>query len=148
MWALAESTLHNFDSVAISLSSDLQIRWYGLAYLAGFLLGWLGLRWMARTQRSLVPERSVGDLIVYTIVGIIIGGRLGYALFYQPELLWTFSPSFPWWELLAIHRGGMASHGGMIGLIIAMALFARRQRLPMLHAFYQYQSTVFEDGGK
>lgn len=133
MWALAESTLHNFDSVAISLSSDLQIRWYGLAYLAGFLLGWLGLRWMARTQRSLVPERSVGDLIVYTIVGIIIGGRLGYALFYQPELLWTFSPSFPWWELLAIHRGGMASHGGMIGLIIAMALFARRQRLPMLH---------------
>ena len=133
MWALAESTLHDFDSVAISLSPDLQIRWYGLAYLGGFLLGWLGLRWMARTQRSLVPERSVGDLIMYTVVGIIIGGRLGYAMFYQPELLWTFSSSFPWWELLAIHRGGMASHGGMIGLIIAMALFARRQRLPLLH---------------
>jgi phosphatidylglycerol:prolipoprotein diacylglycerol transferase len=133
MWTLAESTLHDFNSVAISLSPDLQIRWYGLAYLAGFLIGWLGLRWMARTQRSLVAERSVGDLIVYAVVGIMVGGRLGYALFYQPTLLWTFSPSFPWWELLAINRGGMASHGGMIGLFVAMALFSRRQRLPVLH---------------
>lgn len=133
MWTLAESTLHDFDSVAISLSPDLQIRWYGLAYLAGFLVGWLGLRWMARTKRSLVPERSVGDLIVYTVVGIIVGGRLGYALFYQPSLFWTFSPSFPWWELFAINRGGMASHGGMIGLFIAMLLFSIRQRLPLLH---------------
>jgi len=133
MWLLAESTVHDFNPIAVSLSDDLSIRWYGVAYLAGFLIGWALLRWMSRTKRSLIPERNVGDLIVYAVVGVIVGGRLGYALFYQPSLLWTFSPSFPWWELLAINRGGMASHGGMLGLVIAMLLFGRRQQLPALH---------------
>lgn len=133
MWLLAESTVHDFNPIAVSLSDDLAIRWYGVAYLAGFLIGWALLRWMSRTERSLIPERNVGDLIVYAVVGVIVGGRLGYALFYQPSLLWTFSPSFPWWELLAINRGGMASHGGMLGLVIAMLLFGRRQQLPALH---------------
>ena len=133
MWLLAESTVHDFNPIVVSLSDDLSIRWYGVAYLAGFLIGWALLRWMSRTERSLIPERNVGDLIVYAVVGVIVGGRLGYALFYQPSLLWTFSPSFPWWELLAINRGGMASHGGMLGLVIAMLLFGRRQQLPALH---------------
>ncbi|MCH2139060.1 MAG: prolipoprotein diacylglyceryl transferase [Phycisphaerales bacterium] len=133
MWLLAESMVHDFDPVAIWLSSDLAIRWYGLAYLAGFLIAWGMLRWMSRTKRSLVPERSVGDLIMYAVVGVIAGGRLGYAAFYQPSLLWTFSDSLPWWELLAIHRGGMASHGAMIGIIVSMWLFARRQHVPTLH---------------
>jgi phosphatidylglycerol:prolipoprotein diacylglycerol transferase len=135
MWLLAESTLHDFDSVAIWLSDGLQIRWYGLAYLAGFLIGWVMLKWLSRTNRSLVPERSVGDLLVYAVVGVIVGGRLGYVVFYRPELLWTFSDAFPWWELLAINRGGMASHGGMIGLAVSMWLFGRRHQLGMLHLF-------------
>lgn len=130
---VAESYLHRLDSVAIPLSSDWGIRWYGLAYAAGFLLAWLLIRWMARTDRSVVPAGAVGDLMVYSVVGVLVGGRLGYALFYRPELLISFSASPPWWELLAIHRGGMASHGGILGVVVAMAIFAWKHRLPSLH---------------
>ncbi|MCP4757976.1 MAG: prolipoprotein diacylglyceryl transferase [Planctomycetes bacterium] len=130
---IAESYLHRLDPVAIPLSSDWGIRWYGLAYLAGFVIAWLLIRWMARTGRSLVPEAAVGDLVVYCVVGVLVGGRLGYAFFYQPEILISFSASPPWWELLAIHRGGMASHGGIIGVVVAMIIFARRHALPAMH---------------
>lgn len=130
---LAESYLHRLDSVALPLSPDLGIRWYGLAYAAGFVVAWLCIRWMARTGRSVIPERAVADLMMYAVVGVLVGGRLGYALFYKPELFITFSPSPPWWELLAIHRGGMASHGGILGVIVAMFIFARKNQLPGLH---------------
>jgi len=130
---VAESYLHRLDPVVVPLSPTWGIRWYGLAYLAGFVLAWLFIRWMARTDRSPLAPRAVGDLMVYAVVGVIVGGRLGYALFYRPEILVTFSSSPPWWELLAIHRGGMASHGGIIGVITATIIFAYRHRLPSLH---------------
>jgi len=130
---VAESYLHRLDSVAIPLSSDWGIRWYGLAYAAGFLIGWLLIRWMAQTGRSIVPKPAVGDLMVYSVVGVLVGGRLGYAAFYRPELFINFTASPPWWELLAIHRGGMASHGGILGVLIAMVIFAWKHRLPSLH---------------
>ena len=130
---VAESYLHRLDSVAVPLSPDWGIRWYGLAYAAGFLIGWLLIRWMADTGRSIVPRRAVGDLMVYSVVGVLVGGRLGYAVFYDPGLFISFSASPPWWELLAIHRGGMASHGGILGVLIAMVVFAWKHRLPTLH---------------
>ena len=130
---LAESYLHRLDPVAIPLSSDWGIRWYGLAYAFGFIIAWLLVRWMARTGRSIVPAAAVGDLMVYAVVGVLVGGRLGYALFYQPELFVDFSASPPWWELLAIHRAGMASHGGILGVLVAMVIFARKHHLPALH---------------
>ena len=130
---IAESYLHRLNPVAIPLSSDWGIRWYGLAYLAGFVIAWLFIRWMAKSGRSLVPEAAVSDLVVYCVIGVLVGGRLGYAFFYRPAILISFSASPPWWELLAIHRGGMASHGGIIGVVVAMVLFARRHALPPLH---------------
>jgi len=130
---LAESYLHRLNPVALPISDDWGIRWYGIAYLAGFMIAWLLLRWMARTNRSLLSQQAVGDLLVYAVLGVLIGGRLGYATFYRPELFISFSASPPWWELLAIHQGGMASHGGMVGVAVAMLLFARRHALPGLH---------------
>ncbi len=130
---VAESYLHRLDPVAIPLSPTWGIRWYGLAYLAGFVVAWAFIRWMAKTDRSPLSHRAVGDLMVYAVIGVLVGGRLGYAAFYRPEILVTFTSSPPWWELLAIHRGGMASHGGIIGVLVAMVVFARRNRLPALH---------------
>ena len=63
-----------------------------------------------------------------------MGGRLGYVLLYQPSLLTDISSSPPWWGVLALHEGGMASHGGMVGVIVAAILFARREKIPWLHA--------------
>lgn len=130
---LAESYLHRLDPVAIPLSGALSIRWYGLAYLAGFIIAWVMIKWLVRTGRSLIPEEAISDLMVFIIAGVLIGGRLGYAIFYDPALLIEFSSQPPWWEFLNLPRGGMASHGGIIGVIAALLIFAHRHRLPSLH---------------
>lgn len=127
------SWLHTIDPFAVHFGGGVGLRWYGVAYVAAFAFAWLALGWLARRRLILVPAHAVGDLVLAVIVGTLVGGRLGYIAFYQPSLLWEFSSSAPWWGVLAINRGGMASHGGMIGIVIACALFARRHRLPVMH---------------
>ncbi len=101
------------------------VRWYGLSYATGFLVGWLLLRWLGKRGATPIRPERAADAILYAVVGVVVGGRLGYVLFYEPSLLWSFSSDPPWWGLLAINRGGMASHGGMIGVIIAAFVIAR-----------------------
>jgi phosphatidylglycerol:prolipoprotein diacylglycerol transferase len=125
--------VHTLHPMAIEIGNGFGIRWYGLAYAAGFFLAWLVMRWMAKTQRILLTPEQVADLMTYLIAGVIVGGRVGHVVFYEPQLLTTFHPEFPWWGLLDIHRGGMSSHGGIVGTIIASALFARRIGVPALH---------------
>ncbi|MAL99883.1 MAG: prolipoprotein diacylglyceryl transferase [Alteromonadaceae bacterium] len=109
-----------FDPVAISIG-PLDIHWYGLTYLFGFLAGWwLGTR-RARKPWSPLNEAQVGDLIFYIAMGVILGGRFGYVLFYNFD---KFIEN-PLW-LFMVWTGGMAFHGGLIGVILAMVLFARR----------------------
>lgn len=126
---LAESTVHTLDPFVFEIAPGVGPRWYGVSYLAGFVVGWLLLRALAR--RSLIPLRAdqVGDLLTYLVIGVVAGGRIGHVLFYERPLLWTFEPSFPWWGLLAIHKGGMSSHGGIIGVVLATWLFARRNSI-------------------
>jgi phosphatidylglycerol:prolipoprotein diacylglycerol transferase len=73
-----------------------------------------------------------GDFITACILGAVVGGRLGHVLLYDRELLWKFSTELPFWGVLEIHRGGMASHGGIAGVVIACTWFARRHGLPAL----------------
>lgn len=127
--------VHTLDPFAIEISSGFGIRWYGISYAAGFFLGWLLLRELARRERIGLTMPQVGDLMTYLIMGVVIGGRVGHVVFYEPHLLITFHSSLPWWGLLEIHKGGMSSHGGIIGSMIASVLFARRVRLPILHLF-------------
>ena len=109
-----------FDPVAIAIG-PLEIHWYGLTYLAAFLLGW----WLARlrTARPDAPvnNEQLADLLFYLALGVILGGRFGYVLFYHferflQEPLWLFQ----------IWEGGMSFHGGLIGVLLAMLLFARK----------------------
>jgi len=130
---LADAYFHTLDPVAIPLWGSLSVKWYGLAYAAGFVLGWLFIRWMARSGRAPLTVEAAGDLMFYVIVGVLAGGRLGYAIFYQPSLFITFYDHIPFWGLLAINEGGMASHGGIIGVILAVMLFARRNKVSSLH---------------
>ena len=133
---LAESYLHRLDSVAIHITQSLPIRWYGLAYAAGFLIGWWIIRWFAKTGRSQLTVEMAGDLMFYLIAGVLVGGRLGHVIFYghgKPFI--EFSADFPFWELLAINRGGMSAHGGIIGVIAACWIFAHRRRISALHLF-------------
>ena len=127
--------VHTLDPFAIEISSGFGIRWYGISYAAGFFLGWLLLRELARRERIGLTMLQVSDLMTYLIMGVVIGGRVGHVVFYEPHLLITFHSSLPGWGLLDIHKGGMSSHGGIIGSMIASVLFARRVRLPILHLF-------------
>ena len=113
-----------FDPVAIAIG-PVQIHWYGLTYLVAFgLFLWLAGRrvrqpWLAKAGWT---RRDVEDLLFYGVVGVILGGRLGYALFYKPGH-YAAHPL----EILAVWQGGMSFHGGLLGVLAAMALFARRR---------------------
>ncbi len=136
MALLAEAYLHTLDPFSIKFPASWPypgLRWYGLAYLAGFLVAWLIVRWMAKTHRTAIPTRAVADLMIYILLGVLVGGRVGYCIFYDPQLLIRFMPSLPYWGLLAINQGGMSSHGGMLGVVLALCIFGARNHLSKLH---------------
>jgi phosphatidylglycerol:prolipoprotein diacylglycerol transferase len=115
-----------FDPVAFSIG-PLAVRWYGLMYLLAFI-GFLLLgRLRAKDAWRGVSRQDVDDLLFYGVLGVILGGRLGYVLFYKPGY-YLSNPL----EIFMIWKGGMASHGGIIGVIIVMVLFARTHGKPFL----------------
>lgn len=110
----------------------LALRWYALAYIAGLLLGWrLILRILATprlwsTTAPATPEQ-IERLLTWVIFGVILGGRLGYVLFYQPGFFWQHPA-----EILRVWEGGMSFHGGFLGVAVAGIIFCRREGIPML----------------
>ncbi len=112
--------VHNLDPIAIPLRGDFGIRWYGLAYAAAFLIGGWLLRVYHQRGRSPLNEAQQSSLLLAVMVGVLLGGRLGFILLYEPEVLRDPAGIF------AIWRGGMASHGGIVGVILA-CLWAARQ---------------------
>ncbi len=126
---LAEAYLHQLDPFAVQFTENQGIRWYGLSYMLGFVVGWLLIKWLARSRRSTLPPEGVGDFLFYAIIGVIAGGRLGYCIFYQPDLFWD--P--PIIGVFFVWNGGMASHGGIVGVILACCFFARRRGLSAFH---------------
>lgn len=125
--------VHDFDPFALRISGDFGIRWYGLSYMMGFICAYLLISWLARRQKSGMTVQMVGDFITYGAVGTLVGGRLGYVLFYGPDLLLKFKSTFPYWGVLAVNEGGMASHGGIIGIVVACMLFARKYSVNSLY---------------
>lgn len=116
----------------------LAIRWYSLAYIAGVLGGWW---YIARLNRSTVrfctepvlSKKALDDIVVWAILGVVLGGRLGYVLFYQPGY-YLAHPS----QILHLWEGGMSFHGGVMGVIIAMAWFCRKYQV----AFFRLMDLV------
>ncbi|MBB6429747.1 prolipoprotein diacylglyceryl transferase [Algisphaera agarilytica] len=135
MTASLAAWLHTIDPYAIQLWEGGPIRWYGLSYLVGFLIAYLLVRRVARVGVSTLDYRRAADLIITFAISIVIGGRLGYVVFYKPELLIEFSDSLPYWGVLNIAGGGMSSHGGMIGGLAGAWYFAFRHKQPILHLF-------------
>ncbi len=120
--------LHDIDPIAFG-----PVRWYGLSYIAGFVIGYFMLRAMAKRGMLRIPAQAVLDALLALVIGVLVGGRLGSVIFYNPHLITEFTSSAPFWGVLAINRGGMASHGGMVGVILACWWIARVHKLPMLH---------------
>ena len=105
----------NIDPVAIAVG-PIVVRWYALAYLVGFLLGWqYCMAWARKCEGKRPNAEDIDDFLVWAIVGVILGGRLGYVLFYQPGYyLANLS------EILMLWHGGMSFHGGALGVMLSM----------------------------
>jgi phosphatidylglycerol:prolipoprotein diacylglycerol transferase len=121
----------SIDPIAIAIG-PLAIRWYALAYVAGILLAWWLARRIAANNAywagvSPIKPADVDDVIVWCAVGIVAGGRIGYVLFYQPQYFLS-NPA----EIFVVWRGGMSFHGGFLGTVLALILFARARKIPPL----------------
>ncbi len=114
------------DPIAIQIG-PLAIRWYALAYIAGILLAWWYAKRLSRRWQSSVSVDHLGDFVLWATLGIVLGGRLGYVLFYNLDQ-YLAEP----FQILVIWRGGMSFHGGLLGVIAATWLFARRRGIPIL----------------
>jgi phosphatidylglycerol:prolipoprotein diacylglycerol transferase len=120
-----------FDPILISVG-PFAIRWYALAYIFGILLGWLYARAIIGNQRlwggqAPLTTLDFDDFIVWVTVGIILGGRIGYVLFYNPAYF-AAHPA----DIIQLWHGGMSFHGGFTGCVLAVILFARRRGIPIL----------------
>lgn len=125
--------VHQLSPFLVHFSGVWGIRWYGLSYLTGFFFAWLSVWYMAKKGTIKMTPDDAGDFVMYIAIGTLVGGRLGYVLFYSPHLLFEFSNTLPFWGALEVHKGGMASHGGIIGVIVAAALFAKKVNAPARH---------------
>ncbi len=121
----------NIDPVLVSIG-PFAIRWYALAYILGILLGWVYARWMIRRTdlwagKPPMTVTDYDDFIVWVTAGIILGGRTGYVLFYNPAYF-AAHPS----EIFQLWNGGMSFHGGFAGCVLAVVLFAWRRKISVL----------------
>jgi len=109
----------NIDPVIIHLG-PLAIRWYALAYIVGLFAGIWYMRRLVKSPPALMTGVQVDDFLLWALAGIVLGGRIGYVLFYKPDF-YLSNPA----EILKTWEGGMSFHGGLLGVIVAIMLFAR-----------------------
>tara|TARA_B100001765_G_scaffold201562_1_gene154969 strand:+ start:22 stop:831 length:810 start_codon:yes stop_codon:yes gene_type:complete len=120
--------VHNFDPVLIDLGL-FQIRWYSLAYILGIIIGWVYaikiIKFTTNNQYNFTPikKSQFDDLIIYLVLGIVLGGRLGYVIFYNLEY---YSQNLV--EIIKLWQGGMSFHGGLLGVIIATLIFCKKTK--------------------
>ncbi|SNB79083.1 Prolipoprotein diacylglyceryl transferase [Arboricoccus pini] len=115
------------DPIAVHIWGPLALRWYALAYIAGLVLGWLYVRQLTKRPRWRLQPEAIDDLLFYCTLGVILGGRIGYILFYNLEH-YISEPL----DILFVWHGGMSFHGGLIGVLLGALIFAQRQRLYFL----------------
>ena len=98
------------------------IRWYALSYVAGILLAWRYMSWLTTKSPAGITKADIDDFVVWATLGVVLGGRIGYVLFYKPGY-YIYHPL----DALAVWEGGMSFHGGLLGVILAIWLFARQR---------------------
>lgn len=110
------------------------VRWYGLMYLLGFAGFYFLMRSrLGRQDSPFKNTEQISDFLFYGALGVILGGRLGYCLFYAPHLITEFSGDFPFWGVFRVTDGGMSFHGGTLGVIAAVLLYARKIKVGIFH---------------
>jgi phosphatidylglycerol---prolipoprotein diacylglyceryl transferase len=117
--------LHNLDPFIFRISGNIGPRWYGMAYVLAFVFAWLLLRVLSRRGYLDLPVAALGDFVTWVaFFGVMVGGRIGYVIFYRPEML--RDPL----SILRVWEGGMSSHGGILGVVVFTLIYSRRHKLP------------------
>ena len=119
-------TFPNIDPIIFQVG-PLAIRWYGLMYLCGFGAAYILIRHLSRLRSLPLTKDGVSDLLFYGVLGVVLGGRLGYVLFYNPGQ-YLSRPL----DVFAVWQGGMSFHGGLLGVVTAGMIFCWRRKLPIL----------------
>ena len=117
----------SIDPVILSLGI-FDIRWYSLAYIAGFIIGSIIIKYLNKKLLNILSNKQIDSFFIWSILGVIIGGRVGYVLFYQTSYLFI-NPIY----ILKIWTGGMSFHGGLIGIIISMYLFCKKNNIQFFY---------------
>ena len=120
-------TFPNINPVAFEIG-PLKVHWYGIAYMVGIYLAWQVGMYLLKKHPTPVTPKILDDSIIWVILGIVIGGRLGHVVFYAPSLIWT-DPI----EIFKTWNGGMSFHGGLIGVLAALFIYARRVHIRFLN---------------
>lgn len=115
-----------FDPTLIQIG-PFAIRWYALAYIGSLLLGWRIMRRLVLRAPAVATQEQTDDFLTWATLGVVLGGRLGYVLFYQPSRFFAEPAS-----IFAVWQGGMSFHGGALGVVVALVIFCYRQRIPLL----------------
>ncbi len=121
--------VNNLDPLMVHISGNFGIHYYGVAYLMGFIGAALFLHAYVRAGRSLLPAGQISDLIIAIVIGVMVGGRLGSFFLYDG---WERFTHDPFW-IFRVWEGGMASHGGFIGVALALVWFSRRSSISFFH---------------
>jgi phosphatidylglycerol:prolipoprotein diacylglycerol transferase len=129
--------VHDLSPFLVRFGEHVGIRYYGLAYVLGFLAAGALLRLYHRMGRTTLGFEAAADLVLALVVGVLVGGRLGFFLLYQPDTLLRDPVA-----LVRVWDGGMASHGGFVGVVLAVWWFARSRQVPFLHATDLVVTTV------
>ena len=116
----------NIDPVIVQIG-PFAVRWYAMAYLAGLIGGWRYMRWLVARPPFAMQSPQVDDFLFWATLGVVLGGRLGYVLFYKPAFYFAHPGQIPF-----LWHGGMSFHGGALGVILAVVWFARKNRLSLL----------------
>ncbi|NYT37754.1 prolipoprotein diacylglyceryl transferase [Allopusillimonas soli] len=116
----------DFNPIALQIG-PLAVHWYGIMYLVGFALVWILGRWRIQHGKTDLSTRDLEDIIFYCVLGVVVGGRLGYVLFYKPDE-YLAHPI----EIFYLWQGGMSFHGGLIGVLVVLFLFARSRGRTLL----------------
>ncbi len=119
MTLFAEIPYPRIDPIVVRIG-DIAVRWYGVSYIIAFALAFLVLYGLAKRRRWPVAPEKVLDVLFWGILGVFIGGRLGYFFFYG------LSIGYEWWQIIEVWKGGMSFHGGLLGVIVAYWIYAKR----------------------
>lgn len=125
--AMSVIELPRFSEVAIPIYGDIAIRWYSLAYIGGLVFAWWAIRRQTKKPGAPMTAAHIDDFITWAMLAIIAGGRLGYVLFYRPEFYFA-NPA----DIVRIWDGGMSFHGGLLGVVLTVIWYVRKNKLDLM----------------